>query len=159
LIANFPACSQHMQLICWSSGVGLFEIAVLVGAGCLVLACLGTKRRYGLVIISLLALLHFYALLSMQIILGPVHVISTPYLMWAFFPLSAPAAIAAGAFAAKLVLGQRTESSVWALVAASSVIAIVVALAPGLPHLSPHVRRGLPSIAHIAVDRGPIVNY
>jgi hypothetical protein len=165
LISNFPACSPHMQLMCWSSVVGLFEFAVLVGAGCLVLACSGTKRRYGVVIISLLALLHFYALLSMQVILGPLHTISTPYLMWAFFPLAAPAAIVAGTFAARLISGRRAENLAWVPVAASWVIAIAAAFAwvefimPGRPRLSVHALRSPPPIAHVAVKRGPIVDY
>jgi hypothetical protein len=165
LISNFPACSPHMQLMCWSSVVGLFEIAVLVGAACLVLACSGTKRRYGVVIISLLALQHFYALLSMQIILGALHMISTPYLMWAFFPLAAPSAVAAGIFAARLISGRRAENSAWVPVAASWVIAIGAAFAwvefimPGVPGLSAHPLRGLPPIAHVAANRGPVVDY
>jgi hypothetical protein len=156
LVSNFPACSPHMQLMCWSSVVGLFEIAVLVGAGYLVFAGSGTQRRYGLAIIVLLALLHFYALLSVQAILGWVHTISTPYLMWAFFPLAAPAAIAAVSFA---VGGRRAASAVWALAATSWLIAIGAAFAPGLPRLSPHARRSLPPIAHVPVNKGPIVDY
>jgi hypothetical protein len=161
LISDFPACSPHMQLVCWSSVVGLFEIAVLVGAGCLVLACSGTKRRYGMVIISLLAVLHLYALRSMQIILGRLHTMSTPYLMWAFFPLAAPAAIAAGTFAARLISGRRAGGSTCVPVAASWVIAIgatfawVESIMPGVPRLSVHAMRGLPPIAHVAVARRP----
>jgi hypothetical protein len=117
------------------------------------------------VIISLLALLHFYALLSMQIILGWLHTISTPYLMWAFFPLAAPAAIAAGTFAARLISGRRAENLAWVPVAASWVIAIGAAFAwlefimPARPRLSVHALRSLPPIAHVAVNRGPIVDY
>ena len=95
LLSNFPVCSNLMQLMCPSAIIGWFEIAVLGGAAFLVFAGTGTKRRYGLVIIALLALLHFYAVLSMQQVLGRLHVVSTPYLMWAFFPLATPAAIAA----------------------------------------------------------------
>ena len=68
---NFPLCSNHMQLMCPSAIIGWFEIAVLAGVAFLVFAGSGAKRRYGLVIIALLALLHFYALLSMQTGSGP----------------------------------------------------------------------------------------
>jgi hypothetical protein len=96
LLSSLPVCSNHMQLMCPWSIIGWFEIAVLGGAAFLVFAGPGAKRRYGIVIIALLALIHFYALLSMQQVLGRLHTVSTPYLMWAFFPLAAPAAIAAG---------------------------------------------------------------
>ena len=88
-----------MQLMCPSAIIGWFEIAMLGGAAFLLFAGTGAKRRYGFVIIALLALLHFYAVLSMQQVLGRLHVVSTPYLMWAFFPLAAPAAIAFGTYA------------------------------------------------------------
>jgi hypothetical protein len=164
LVDNFPLCSPHMQLMCWSSVVGVFEIAVLIGAACLVFACSGIKGRYGLVIISLLALLHFYALLSMQIILGALHTISTPYLMWAFFPLAAPAAIAAVTFAPGVITGRRAENSRWALgagwiIAIGAAVAWVELILPSLPRLSARTARGLPPIAHVPVNRGPIVNY
>ena len=58
LLSIFPICSTHMQLMCSSTIIGWFEIAALVGAVCLVLAGAGVKRRYGLVILGLLALLH-----------------------------------------------------------------------------------------------------
>ena len=87
LLSSVPLCSNQMQLMCPSSIIGWFEIAVLAGAAFLAFGATGAKRRYGFVIIALLALLHFYALLSMQQVLGRLHVVSTPYLMWAFFPL------------------------------------------------------------------------
>ena len=78
LISDFPVCANHLQLMCWSSIIGWFEIAALVGAVFLVTACSGAKHRYGLAIIALLVLLHVYALLSMQVILGRLqHAVSS----------------------------------------------------------------------------------
>jgi hypothetical protein len=164
-IAAYPLCSNHMQLMCPSAIIGWFEIVALAGAACLFLACRGTKRRYGLVIIALLVLVHFYALLSLQQILGRLHVVSTPYLMWALFPLAPPAAIAAGSFAARFVMGQRAASSPWMSGAANWLIALVAVFVwvwfvqPGQPRVPGRGPLGLPPIAHIATNEGPIVNY
>lgn len=165
LISNFPACAPQMQLMCWSSVVGLFDLAALVGATCLALACSGTRRRYGLVIVVLLALLHLYALLSMEIILGRVHTISIYYLMWAFSPLAAPAAVAAASFAVRLVAGPRAANSAWTLAGANWLIAIVALVAwiewigPALPRLPGRGPLGLPPIAQLPVKKGPILDY
>lgn len=163
LVSNFPACSKHMQLMCPSSIIGGFEIAALAGSACLVLTCSGTKRRYGLIIIALLALLHFYALLSMDQILGRLHTISTPYLMWALFPLTPPAVIAAGNF----ILGRITAPT-WSSAAAGSLIAIGAVFAwmwVLLPAQPRPLGRGsflplhVPPIAHLPVGKGTIVAY
>jgi hypothetical protein len=165
LIADFPLCSNHMQLMCPSSFIGWFEIVVLAGAVVLALAGSGVKRRYGFVIIVLLASIHFYALLSTQQILGRLHTVSTPYLMWAFFPLAAPAAVAAGSAVAPWLLGQRTASSGWTPALAGCLIAVVVTavwlrqIEPYLPRLPGRGPLGLPAIAHVPVSAGPIVDY
>jgi hypothetical protein len=165
LIVNFPLCSNHMQLMCPSSVIGWLEIAALLGAIVLVLAASGTKRRYGWVIIALLALIHFYALLSMQQVLGRLHTVSTPYLMWAFFPLAAPAAIAAGAAVAGWLIGPRAAGSAWMPAAASLAVAVVAVLLwarwiePGLPRPPGRGPLGLAPIAHVPVSKGPVVDY
>jgi hypothetical protein len=165
LLVNFPLCSNHMQLMCPTAPIGWFEIAALGGAICLLVTCRGMQRRYGLSIVVLLVLLHFYTLLYMGSILGPLHTISSPYLMWAFFPLAAPAAVAAVSFAARLVAGPRAASSGWALAGAGWFIAIVALFAwlewimPALPRLPGRGPLGLPAIAHLPVNNGPIVDY
>jgi hypothetical protein len=68
---------------------------VLAGAIVLSLTGSGAKRRYGITIVVLLLSIHVYALLNVGMVLGPLHVASTPFLMWAFFPLAPPAAVAA----------------------------------------------------------------
>jgi hypothetical protein len=78
LVSMFPLCQGHYQLMCPSAIIGWFEIAALGGAAFLLFAGSGLKRRYGLAIIALLALLHFYALLSVQQVLGRLHTVSTP---------------------------------------------------------------------------------
>jgi hypothetical protein len=165
VIVNFPLCSNHMQLMCPSSVIGWFEIAALLGAVVLVFAASGTKRRYGWVIIALLALIHFYALLSMQQVLGRLHTVSTPYLMWAFFPLAAPAAIAAGAAVAGWLIGPRAAGSAWMPAAAGLAVAVAAVLVwarwiePGLPRPPGRGPLGLAPIAHVQVNKGPIVDY
>ena len=165
LIVQVPLCSSHMQLMCPSAIIGWFEIATLAGALCLLLACRGTKRRYELVVVALLALIHFYALLSVRQILGKLHVVSTPYLMWAFFPLAPPAALAAGRFAVRAIMGRRAASSAWMAAAASCLVALVALFVwvelvqPGQPRVPGRGPFGLPPIAHVPVNEGPIVDY
>jgi hypothetical protein len=165
LVSIFPLCENHYQLMCPSSVVGWFEIAALAGAVVLTLAGPGTKRRYGLAIIALLASIHFYALLSMQSVLGRLHVVSTPFLMWAFFPLAPPAAITAGGAVAGWLLGRRATRSAWMQAAASCLIAAVAIFAwvrwiePGLPRLPGRGPLGLAPIAQVPANKGPIVDY
>jgi hypothetical protein len=164
IVSDFPICSNHMQLMCASAIIGWFEIAALGGAVCLLFACSGTKRHYGVTIIALLALLHFYALLSMRAVLGRLHVVSTPYLMWAFFPLAAPAAIAAGSVVAGWLIGRRGASA-WLPAAASCLIAIVAIFVwvenvqPNQPRLPGRGPLGLAPIAHVPAKQGPIIDY
>jgi hypothetical protein len=165
LLVNFPLCSNHMQLMCPTAPIGWFEIAALGGAICLIVACRGMQRRYGLSIVGLLVLLHFYTLLYMGSIRGPLHTVSSPYLMWAFFPLAAPAAVAPVSFAARLAAGPRAASSAWALAGAGWFIAIAALFAwlewimPALPRLPGRGPLGLPPIAHLPANNGAIVDY
>jgi hypothetical protein len=164
LISRLPFCSNHLQLMCPFAPIGWFEIATLGGALYLILAFSGTKRRYGILIIALLASIHFYALLHMGMVLGRLHVVSTPYLMWAFFPLAAPAAVAVGSFAVRLATGRRAVSG-WIPAAASCLIAAVAVfvwlklILPHQPRLPGRGPLGLPPIAHVSVKEGPIVEY
>jgi hypothetical protein len=165
LAASLPLCLDHMQLMCASSVIGWFEIAVLAGAIGLAFTASGVKRRYGLVIIVLLASIHFYALLSLQQVLGRLHTVSTPYLMWAFFPLAPPAAVAAGGTVAGWLVGRRAASSGWMLVAASCLIAVVATLVwvrkiePSQPRLPGRGPLGLAPITHVPTNNGPIVAH
>jgi hypothetical protein len=165
LVSEFPLCWNHWQLMCPSSVIGWFEIAALVGSFSLLLVGVGAKRRYGLVIIALLALTHFYALLSVGQVLGRIHTVSPPYLMWALFPLAAPAAVVAGSTVASLAVGWRAARSPWMSVAATWLVAAVAVFVwikfilpyqPRLPGVGP---LGLPPIAHVPVNKGPIVDY
>jgi hypothetical protein len=165
LIANFPACSYEMQLMCPSRVTGWFEIIVLAGAIVLSFSGAGAKRRYGLVIAVLLVSIHVYALLSIGQVLGPLHVVSTPFLMWAFFPLAPPAAVAAGEAALGSLFRGRVASSTWMPAAASCLIALAAIFAwvrwglPNQPHVPGRGPFGLPPIAHVPAKRGAIVNY
>jgi hypothetical protein len=165
LLSNFPACSSHMQLMCPSSIIGWFEIAVLAGAVVLLFTSVGAKRLYGLAIIALLGLIHFYALLSVQQVLGRLHTVSTPFLMWAFFPLAPPAAIAAGSAAVRGLVGRRAGNSAWIPAAVSCLIAVVAILAwvrwiqPGVPRAPGRQALGLAPIAYVPTSKGPIVDY
>jgi hypothetical protein len=165
LVANFPVCSSHWQLMCPSVVIGWFEVAVLAGAVVLAFTGLGAQRRYGAAIIFLLVSIHFYALLSTQLILGRLHTVSTPYLMWAFFPLAAPAAVAAGNVVAGRLLGRQAAKSAWmpavlsCFIAAVAVLAWVRMVEPILPRLPGRGPLALPSIAYVPANKGPIVDY
>ena len=166
LISDFPVCANHLQLMCSSSIIGWFEIAALVGAVFLVTACSGAKHRYGLAIIALLVLLHVYALLSMRVILGRLqHAVSPPYLMWAFFPLAAPAALATGGIIARLLFGRRGANWTWMPAVTSCLIASVAVfgwfqwILPNQPLLPGSGPLGLAPIAHVPVKEGPIIDY
>jgi hypothetical protein len=165
LLYALPVCVNHYQLMCPSSTIGWFEIAILAGAVCLVFTASGVKRRYGVAIVALLALLHLYALVSTGLILGRLHVVSTPYLMWAFFPIATPAAIAAGSFITTRIAGRRAAGSGWMAAAAGCLIAVVAILAwikfilPFQPRLPGRGPLGLPPIAQVQVNKGPIVDY
>ena len=139
-----------------NSGAGRGGMSVLAGAG--------VKRRYRLVILGLLALLHVYALMSVQQVLGRLHVVSTPYLMWAFLPLAAPAAVAAVSILSTRVIGRRTASG-WAAAGATCLIAIVAVFVwvekvrPGQPRVPGSGPFGLAPIAHVPAKEGPIIAY
>jgi hypothetical protein len=77
----------------------------------------------GLAILVLLLGLHFYALLNTRMVLGPLHIVSTPYLMWAFFPLAPPAAVAAATMVADRIMGRLARTKIWLPAAASCLIA------------------------------------
>jgi hypothetical protein len=159
-------CQNWYQLMCPFTIIGWFEMATLAGAVFLAFVCSGAKRMYGLAIISLLALLHFYALLSTRLILGRLHLVSMPYLMWAFFPLAAPAAVAAGNMIATLLFGRRVSRLAWMPAVASCVIAVAAIVVwvrfikPNVPRVpGPGMLLGLAPIAHIPASRGPIPDY
>ena len=150
--------------MCPSTIIGWFDIAVLGGALTLLFAASGVKRRYGLVMVGLLASVHFYTLLSMDLVLGRLHVVSTPYLMWAFFPLAPPAVIAGASFLARRIAG-RGALAAWMPAAVGCAIAAVVVfiwiekILPNQPRLPGRGPLGLPAIAHVPANKGPIVDY
>lgn len=92
-LASSPLCQPWWQLMCPTSFVGWFEVAALVGSMFLAVSGNSAKRRYGLVIAILIIGLHVYALLNTRSVLGRLHLISTPFLMWALFPLAPPAGL------------------------------------------------------------------
>jgi hypothetical protein len=165
LLVKFPLCENHHQLMCPTAPVGWYEMATLGGAICLIAASRGVQRRYGLSIVVLLGLLHVYALLYMGTILGPLHTVGPPYLMWAFFPLAAPAVIAAASFVAGLATGRQSATSAMVAPVAAWVIAIAAVLVwiqlilPGLPRSLGRGPLGLPPIAHVPTNQGPIIDY
>ncbi len=165
LVSKYPLCWNHWQLMCPSSIIGWFEITVLVGAGSLLLVGAGAKRRYGLVIVALLALIHFYVLLTVGKVLGRLQTVSPPYFMWAFFPLAAPAAIVAGSTVVGWLVGRRAARSAWMPAAASCLLAAVAVfvwmrfILPDQPRVPGHGPLGLAPIAHVPARNGPIVDY
>jgi hypothetical protein len=164
LAAQFPVCTHLMQMMCARSIMGWFEIAALAGAICLALFSSGVKRRYGVVIVVLLAMLHFYGLLQTGKVLGRLHVIGTPFLMWTFFPLAPPAIIALASFVAERLVGRRAASAWLPAVAACLIatFAVVVwqrSILPYQPRLPGSGPLGLAPIAHLPIKEGPLVDY
>jgi len=165
LIFDLPFCSYEMQLMCPSRPIGWFEIAVLVGAIVLLFTGPQAKRRYGIAIVVLLVGIHVYALLSMRVILGPLHLVGTPFFMWALFPLSPPAAVAAAGAAGGWMFGRRVASSTWIPAAASCFLALAAVFAwvkwtlPNQPFMPGSGPLGLPPIAHVPARKGEIVAY
>jgi hypothetical protein len=164
LWSELPQCWGHLQLMCPSSIIGWFEMAVLGGGVVLVLGCSGVKRRYGFVIVALIVMLHVYALLYTGMVLGRLHVVSTPFLMWAFFPLAPPAAIAGASILVNRIAGGRAAAA-WMPAAISCIIAAIAVfvwvemIRPYQPRLPGRGPLGLAPIAHIPVNKGPIVEY
>jgi hypothetical protein len=159
-------CENWHQLMCPLGIIGWFEMVTLAGAAFLAFAGSGVKRYYGLAVISLLVLLHVYALLSMRLVLGRLHLVSMPYLMWAFFPLAPPAAVAATNLIASLLSRRRVSRSAWMPAVASCVIAVAAIviwvrfIKPALPGVpGPGLLPGLAPIAHIPASKGPILHY
>ena len=166
LLSNFPLCSNQMQLMCPSAIIGWFEIAVLAGAAFLAVrqfrheTALWLRDHRSPRIASLLCAAEHAAGSR------PAAYVSTPYLMWAFFPLAPPAAIAAGSAVAGWLIGRRAASSAWVPAAASCLIAAVAIFVMGPFHsaavsraLPGHGPLGLAPIAHMPANKGPIVDY
>ena len=165
LASTTAVCSAHLQLMCPSSYIGWFDMAAFAGGIVLWFTASGLERRYGSVIVAFLLLIHVYAVLSAGQVLGRLHVVSVPYLMWAFFPLAPPAAVALVGAVARRLIGQRATGSAWAPAAASGLIAVAAGAAwfwlilPNQPRLPGRGPIGLPPIAHLPVSTGPIVDY
>jgi hypothetical protein len=165
LLSSYPLCWNHWQLMCPSTFIGWFEIAALAGSCSLLLVGAGVKRRYGVVIIALLALIHLYVLLALGQVLGRIHTVSPPYLMWAFFPLATPAAIMAGSIIAAWLRRRHPAIATWMPAAASCLLAAVAVfvwirfILPLQPRVPGEGPLGLPSIAHVPANKGPIIDY
>jgi HAMP domain-containing protein len=151
--------------MCPSTIYGWFEIAALFGSAFLFFSSFGVKRRYGLAILVLLGLIHFYAVLSWQQVLGWMHTVSTPYLTWALFPIAAPAAISVGGLVGPWLVGRRAASSPWmpavasCLIAAFALFAWFQLISPNQPRVPGGGLLDLPQIAHTPTKDGPVVDY
>jgi hypothetical protein len=85
--------------------------------------------------------------------------------MWAFFPLTPPAAVAAGGVVGRWLVGREAASSRWAPAVASCIVA-AVAMLVWVKFILPHQPRvpgrgplGLGPIAHIPASKGPILDF
>ncbi len=164
-LASSPLCQPWWQLMCPTSFVGWFEITALVGSMFLAVSGNSAKRRYGLVIAILIIGLHVYALLNTRSVLGRLHLISTPFLMWALFPLAPPAAVAAGIMVADWITRRRSGARLWLPAVASCLIAAFAIfvwrswIGPYQPRLSGEGPLGFPPISLIPAHKGPIAFY
>ena len=165
LVSIVPLCANQMQLMCASSIIGWFEIVVLAGAAFLAFGATGAKRRYGFVIIALLALLHFYALLSIRQVPRPAA--RREYALSHVGLLSPDAACGDSGRRGyrPLAVGRGSRKLRWAPAAASCTIAAAAVLVwvrfilPHQPRMGGRGLFGLGSIAHIPASKGPILDF
>ena len=126
----------------------------------------GAKHRYGLVIIALLALLHFYALLSMRSILGRLHMRESALSHVGLFSSCGPAALATGGIIGVCCSGRRGANWAWMPAVTSCLIASVAVfgwfqwiLAASACVYPDADRLVLPRSLTCRSSKGPIIDY
>jgi hypothetical protein len=165
LLSRFDVCDPLDPLLCYRLPVGWYEMAALAGSALLVVTATGLKRTYAIAVLALLIADHLYALLSVDLILGRLHAIRSPYLMWPVLSLAAAPAVAAAGDVINWIMGQSAARMRWAwsglscAMAAAAVFLWLYKVAPDYPRLPGTGPLGLPPIAHVPPSRGPIVAH
>jgi hypothetical protein len=167
LISRFSTCADYRNvLICPSNTwVAWIQIAALIGGGVMIVFDKGRRRALAITVVSMIALLHFYFLLSLDSVLGRVGILGYYYIYWMLFPLIFAAAVAGIATIVRLGTGSRPSVARWAPAVASTGISIVFliifveVIAVRQPRMAGTGVLGLPPIAHAQVRKGPIHQY
>ena len=113
----------------------------------------------------MIGFLHFYVLIADAKILGPVQVVSYPYIYWTLLPLVCGVAVAGIATVARLAFGSREAAGAWIPGAANCGISIallvlfVSVIYVRQPRLAGEGVLGFRPIAHTPVRSGAIHRY
>ena len=168
LISRFSTCSadQGDFLICISrTPVAWIQIAALIGGGIMIVFDKGRRRALAITVVAMIFLLHFYFLIGMEYVLGPVHIVGYHYLYWTLFPFIFAVAVAAGALIARFALRRHAAIARWVPAIANSVIAIVGlviftnVISVRQPLMAGEAILGFRPIAHSPVHKGDIHRY
>ena len=168
LISRFSTCSdqQGAFLICISrTSAAWVQIAALVGGGVMIVFDKGRRRALAITVVAMIFLLHFYFLIGLDYVLGPLHIVGFTYLYWTLFPLLFGVAVAGVATIVRLGLRNHVSIARWIPAVANSAISIIFliifvkVISVRQPHIAGDGVLGFPPIAHIPVHEGAIHQY
>ena len=168
LVSRFSTCSERPGafFICPSvSPVGWVQIAALLGGAVMIVFDKGRRRALAITVVTMIAFLYFYFLISLDRVLGRLHIVSYPYLYWTLFPLVFGVAVAG--IGTIVRLGSRHHPAIgrWIPAVANSGIATaLLMLFVGViyvrqPVLAGEGVFGFRPIAHVPVRKGAIHQY
>jgi hypothetical protein len=168
LISRFSTCSDQQGhfLICISkTPVAWVQIAALLGGGVMIAVDHGRRRALAMTVVAMIALLHFYFLITLDGVLGPLHIVGYTYVYWTLFPLLFGVAVAGIATAVRLVLRNHLSIARWTPAVANCGISIVLlmifihVISVRQPRMAGEGVLGFRPIAHAGVRKGAIHQY
>jgi CDP-diglyceride synthetase len=128
LISRFTTCSaeQGQFLICTSkTPVAWFQIAALIGGSIMIAFDKGRRRALAITVLGMIVFLHFYFLIGMEYVLGPVHVLGAAYFYWPLFPFIFAVVVEASAMIVGFAFRKHAPIARWIPAFANTGIAIV----------------------------------
>jgi hypothetical protein len=168
LISRFSTCSgdQALFLICVSrSPVAWVQIAALLAGAVMIVFDSGRRRALAITVVTMIFLLHFYYLMTIDNVLGPAHIVGYTYLYWTLYPLLFAVAVAGIATIVRRGLPDGASVVRWIPAVANTGISIVLlmifieVIAVRQPRVAGEGVLGFRPIAHIGVRKGPIHRY
>jgi hypothetical protein len=168
LISRFSTCSgdQALFLICVSrSPVAWVQIAALLAGAVMIVFDSGRRRALAITVVTMIFLLHFYYLMTIDNVLGPAHIVGYTYLYWTLYPLLFAVAVAGIATIVRRGLPDGASVVRWIPAVANTGISIVLlmifieVIAVRQPRVAGEGALGFRQIAHIGVRKGPIHRY
>ncbi len=168
LVSQFSVCSElhGVFFICPSMApVGWVQIGALLGGAVMIVFDEGRRRALAITVVTMIAFLYFYFLISLDRVLGPLHIVSYPYLYWTLFPLVFGVAVAG--IETIVRHGSRHHPAIgrWIPAVANSAIATaLLILFVGVIYVRQPVFAGesvfgFRPIAHVPVGKGAIHQY